>query len=66
MAKKKDNLTDAKPADLEKKLNSLRQEIGTLRFKAEGAKSKNVKEVGKLKKEVARILTQIRKNNINK
>ncbi len=65
MAKKKDNLTDAKPADLNKKLETLREELGTMKFKAEGAKTKNVKEASRIKKEIARILTQVRKNNIN-
>ncbi len=66
MAKKKDNLKELKDTDLSKKLAVLQEEIRAFRFKAEGSKSKNVKEEGKMKKQIARILTQIRENNINK
>ena len=57
MAKKKENLKEIKTADLEKKLAILREEDRSLRFKAEGARSKNVKELKNLKKDIARILT---------
>jgi ribosomal protein L29 len=59
MAKKKENLKEMKAADLEKKLGTLREEERSLRFKAVGARSKNVKELKNLKKDVARILTQM-------
>ncbi|MEK7219313.1 MAG: 50S ribosomal protein L29 [Patescibacteria group bacterium] len=49
--------------DLSKKLVTLREEVRVIRFKAEGSKSKNVKETATLKKEIARVLTEMNKNN---
>ena len=49
--------------DLSKKLVALREEVRVIRFKAEGSKSKNVKETATLKKEIARVLTEMNKNN---
>ena len=45
MAKKaKENLTGMKGEDLRKKLETLSADLRALNFKAEGSKSKNVKE----------------------
>ncbi len=44
-------------AELEKKVETLREDLRTLRFKAQGTKTKNVKEMASLKKQIARILT---------
>jgi ribosomal protein L29 len=66
MAKKKqENLkyTGMKVEELKKRLADLQENIRVLRFKTEGSKSKNVKESGHLRKEIARILTEINKNN---
>lgn len=60
MAKKKDNLKVIKTEDLEKRVVTLREDIRLIRFKAEHAKPKNVKETARLKKDIARILTEIR------
>jgi ribosomal protein L29 len=61
MAKKeKNNFKNMKLDELKKKLVDLQEKIRVIRFKAEGSKSKNVKEQGALKKEIARILTQIK------
>jgi len=57
----KENFKEMGKSELEKKLVLFREEIRVLRFKAEGSKSKNVKELGNLKKKVARILTEINK-----
>ncbi len=57
--KKKYNLRDLKRGELEKKLAGLREELRMIHFKAEGSRSKNVKELGSLKKQIARILTQM-------
>lgn len=46
-----------KVEELSKKLADFREHLQGLRFKAEGARSKNVKEVKNLKKEIARVLT---------
>ncbi|MCM2339032.1 MAG: 50S ribosomal protein L29 [Burkholderiales bacterium] len=59
MSKKKENLKGEKIEELKKKLILLEEKIRSMRFKAEGSKSKNVKEHANLKKEVARILTEI-------
>jgi ribosomal protein L29 len=58
MAKsKKENLKDMKEGELAKKLAILQENVRVIRFKAEGSRSKNVKELANLKKEIARILT---------
>ncbi len=60
MAKsKKDNFKDMKGGELDKKLAGLREEVRLISFKAEGSRSKNVKELGGLKKQIARVLTQM-------
>ena len=61
MAKEKENFKGMKLDELNNKLISLRESIRVIRFKGEGSKSKNVKEVSTLKKEVAKILTEINK-----
>ena len=61
MAKKKNNLKGMKEKDLREKLTALEEKMRTIRFKAEGSKSKNVKESATLRKEIARILTEINK-----
>lgn len=62
MAKKnaKENIKDLKPGELEKKMALLQEEIRMIKFKSEGSRSKNVKELSNLKKQVARILTQLK------
>jgi ribosomal protein L29 len=60
MAKtKKENLKDMTEVELNKKLATLRENVRVMRFKAEGSKSKNVKESANLRKEIARILTAL-------
>ena len=59
MAKKKENFKGMKKEELIKKLALLREEVRVIRFKAEGSKSKNVKKLSTLKKQIARILTFI-------
>ena len=66
MAKEKENLKGMKRDELEKKLSDLQENIRVLRFKAGGSKSKNVKEISALKKQAARVLTEINKNNKKK
>ena len=63
MKNKKENLKGMKKSELEKKLAILRGNARVIRFKAEGAKSKNVKELTNLKKNIARILTEINQKN---
>ena len=59
MVKKKDNLKSMTKNELLKQLIVLRENIRVIRFKAEGSKSKNVKEAVNLRKEIARVLTEI-------
>jgi len=59
MAKKKDQFKNMKPAELAKEVETLREKIREIHFKAEGAKPKNVKEVWALRKQIARALTLI-------
>jgi len=56
---KKENLKGMKKDELVKKLAQLREDARVIRFKAKGSKSKNVKEVATLRKQIARILTEI-------
>jgi len=51
--------------ELAKRGATLREELRVVKFKTEGAKSKNVKESQILRRQIARVLTQINKNNIN-
>ena len=57
MAKKKNNFKGMSGGELEKKLGELRENLRVIRFKAEGSKSKDVKESRNLRKDVARVLT---------
>lgn len=63
MKNKKDNLKGISIDEQEKKLAILRENARVIRFKAQGSKSKNVKELSTLRKDIARILTEINKNN---
>ncbi|OGI86416.1 50S ribosomal protein L29 [Candidatus Nomurabacteria bacterium RIFCSPLOWO2_01_FULL_39_17] len=55
----KENFKGMKKDELVKKLASLREDLRVLHFKAEGSKSKNVKESATLRKQVARVLTEM-------
>lgn len=57
--KTKESLKGMKGDELEKKLALLREELRVLHFKAEGSKSKNVKEGQALRRQIARVLTEI-------
>ena len=59
MAKKKDNLKEMSVADLNKNVSALREELRTIRFKAQGTKVKNVKHEATTKKQIARLMTEI-------
>jgi len=61
MAKKEENLKGMKIDELKSKLIILQENIRVLHFKMEGSKSKNVKESASLKKQIARVLTEINK-----
>ncbi|MEI7810219.1 MAG: 50S ribosomal protein L29 [bacterium] len=59
--KKKEDFKKMNVEELEKNLIDLQESIRVAHFKSEGSKSKNVKEVKFLKKQVAQILTEINK-----
>ena len=59
----KENFKGMKEAELKKQLTTFQEEVRALRFKAEGSKSKNVKEASTLKKQIARVLTEMNKGN---
>ena len=57
--KKTENFKGMKKDELKKQLDLLKEEVRVIKFKAEGSRSKNVKELAGLKKKIARILTEI-------
>jgi len=59
MAKKEENLKGMKIDELKTKLVDLEESMRVLRFKAQGARSKNVKESVTLRKQIARVLTEM-------
>ena len=59
MAKKKTELKNEVQANLEKLLAEKREEMRISRFGISGSKVKNVKEGMKLRKDIARILTEL-------
>ncbi|MEK7104839.1 MAG: 50S ribosomal protein L29 [Patescibacteria group bacterium] len=59
MKKKIENLKGMKMDELKKKLVDLEESMRVLRFKAQGSKSKNVKESATLRKQIARVLTEL-------
>ncbi len=60
MAKKLD-LTSHTPEDLAKLANDKREELRVLRFNVAGSKNRDVKQAFKLRKDIARALTQLNK-----
>ena len=61
MPTKKNNSKGLSIGELKKNLDSAREKLHELRFKSEGSKSKNVKEAWALRKQVARVLTEMNK-----
>lgn len=59
MAKKKEQFKGMKKEEIQKEVLALREKIRMIRFKAEGSKSKNIKEDLALRKQIARGLTII-------
>jgi ribosomal protein L29 len=62
MAKKTENFKGMKENELKKELAVLRENLRVLHFKAQGSKSKNVKESATLRKQIARALTELNSN----
>jgi len=61
MAKKLD-LTKHTHEELHKLVGAKREELRALRFSVAGSKNRDVKLAGKLRREIARALTQLNKN----
>ena len=59
MAKKIHNFKGMKKEELKKELALFRENLRVMHFKAEGSKSKNVKEQWALRKQIARLLTEM-------
>ena len=57
----KEDMKGGSKGELGKKLATLREEVRVIHFKAEGSRSKNVKELAGLKKNIARVLTAMKK-----
>ena len=57
--KKEKNLKGMTEAELLKKLSLLEESVRAVKFKSEGSRSKNVKELAAFRKDIARILTEI-------
>ncbi len=59
--KLKESLKGMEKEELKKELATNSEALRAMHFKAEGSRSKNVKETKELKKQIARILTEINK-----
>lgn len=59
MKNQKENLKGIKKDELKKKLVVLEESIRSIRFKSEGSKSKNVKASASLRKQIARVMTEL-------
>ncbi|MFA5778092.1 MAG: 50S ribosomal protein L29 [Candidatus Paceibacterota bacterium] len=57
------NFKEMTEAELKKELVTLRDGLRVIHFKSEGSRSKNVKESATLKRQIARMLTEMNKNN---
>ena len=49
-------------SELQKSVHDLKKKLSDIRFKSSSNQLKNVKEIGNMKKEIARSLTIIREN----
>lgn len=58
----KKNYIEMTEMELKKELVTLREGLRVIHFKSEGSRSKNVKESATIKKQIAKILTEINKN----
>jgi ribosomal protein L29 len=61
---KKGDFKGMKKDELSKELTTLQESLRSIHFKAEGSKSKNVKEAATLKKQIARVMTELNKKVI--
>lgn len=66
MAKKKENLRGMAEGELEKKLAMLEERMRGIKFKTEGSRGKNVKELWALRKDIARVLTEMARQGVER
>lgn len=59
---KKTSYKDKTPKDLLKALGERREALRKLRFGSTGSKARNVKESSSIRKDVARIMTELNRN----
>ncbi len=57
---KKNPIKDKAPGELVKMLAEKREELRTLRFSAAGARAKDSSAFGKIKADIARIMTELK------
>lgn len=55
---KKESFKDKKPEEIKKLLGERREELRKLRFAATGARSKDVNAAARVRKDIARLLTE--------
>ena len=60
MPKSMEQLSTKTEADLEKQVNEKREAVRVLRFGISGGKVKNTKELKNIRKEIARLKTELR------
>ena len=60
---KKNPFKEKNPAELTKMLAEKREELPTLRFSAAGARAKDPSAAGKIKADIARIMTELTAKN---
>ena len=66
MKNKNNNLKSMSDLELKKELVVLEDNVRVIRFKTEGSRSKNVKELASLRKQIARVLTFLNQKNAKK
>ncbi|HVX91479.1 MAG TPA: 50S ribosomal protein L29 [Candidatus Paceibacterota bacterium] len=60
---KKNPTKTMQPAELEKLIKEKREELRTLRFSAAGARAKDASQFHKVKRDIARALTELKAQN---
>jgi len=58
------DLKKAAPEDLKKQLADMRERLRVFRFEGEGSRRRNVREARNLRRDIARILTELRLRSI--
>ncbi len=59
------SIKDKKDTDLHKELDEKRKSLRKFRFEVAGSKIKNIKEARNIKKEIARVLTELKNRTLS-